>query len=1019
MNNPLIFSPISWMIPVQLTLKNFLSYRDATLDFRGLHTACVCGANGSGKSSLLEAITWSIWGKSRAGSDEDAIKAGAKDARVDFTFISNNQTYRTIRTRRRGRSQSLSFQVQTESGDFQSLDAKGVRETQKYIEQTLKLDYDTFINSAYLRQGQADKFMNESASKRKEVLVKLLNLDRYDDLAAKAKDNSKQYKGKAEQLEIQLQSLTQRLDTRSQIEQDLKTINQEFQEYQKQQESQRQELQSLQTLDRDRQNLQQQYQWQQQQCHNLEDDGKRAAQEVHHLESQISQLQQLIQQAPEITQAYQQGLQWQEEEESLGKKFQIERDTQQKRHQLEQQLNQKLNQLNLKLHQNQDRRSRLLQQEAENQELLNSASNVAAALQKLQAARDRLQRLDNIQLQVSPLQKRQNELQREIDRTRAQLMAKIDELDRTETQYQEDLSDFSQRRQKILDVDAQIRQLDNCKVYQNRLQEKERERLHFRERLQENQRTYEQQIEELKQKLTLLQKQDAVCPLCDRPLDEHYRNHVIEKTKNSHETTEHNIWTIREQMATCERELQDLQQESQEISQQLQPYDNLRQERGQLDAWLENSCEKQERLLEIQEEKAEIQEKMSLGQYALDCNAELQNIEAQLRDLQYNEQTHSLERGEVERWRWAEIQNAKLEDARRRQQKLEAEKPQIESDIEKITAEITELNSKSPLKQEIDRLETEIREIGYDRDRHDFLRKELRQFQHHSLRYHQLQQAEKELPPYQEKLQNSQQQLEAKRADYATYQERLKDLQNQLNQTTDRSEIIQNLNAQINQRRQKMDDLIMKKGRCEQQLHQLDNVKTEYKQIEENLKETRKKYRIHQELTQAFGKNGIQALMIENILPQLEAETNQILARLTGNQFHVQFLTQKPSKSSSKKNTKLIDTLEIAIADVNGTRAYETYSGGEAFRINFSIRLALARLLAQRSGTSLQMLIVDEGFGTQDAEGCDRLIAAINAIAPDFACILAVTHIPQFKEAFATRIEVSKTKDGSQLLLSN
>ena len=154
-------------------------------------------------------------------------------------------------------------------------------------------------------------------------------------------------------------------------------------------------------------------------------------------------------------------------------------------------------------------------------------------------------------------------------------------------------------------------------------------------------------------------------------------------------------------------------------------------------------------------------------------------------------------------------------------------------------------------------------------------------------------------------------------------------------------------------------------------------------------------------------------------MPQLEAETNQILARLTGNQFHVQFLTQKASKGTSKKKTKLIDTLDIVIADAGGTRPYETYSGGEAFRINFSVRLALAKLLAQRSGTSLQMLIVDEGFGTQDAEGCNRLVGAINAIASDFACILAVTHMHQFKEAFQTRIEVYKDYKCSSLQVSN
>lgn len=124
---------------------------------------------------------------------------------------------------------------------------------------------------------------------------------------------------------------------------------------------------------------------------------------------------------------------------------------------------------------------------------------------------------------------------------------------------------------------------------------------------------------------------------------------------------------------------------------------------------------------------------------------------------------------------------------------------------------------------------------------------------------------------------------------------------------------------------------------------------------------------------------------------------------------------QKPTIGTK---AKMIDTLDILIADARGTRPYETYSGGEAFRINFAIRLALARLLAQRAGAALQLLIVDEGFGTQDQEGCDRLIAAINAIASDFACILTVTHMPYFKEAFSARIEVSKTQNGSHLSLS-
>jgi len=89
------------MIPLQLTLKNFLSYRETTLDFRGLHTACICGANGSGKSSLLEGITWAIWGQSRAASEDDVLHTGTDYVRVDFQFISNQQTYKIIRSRHR------------------------------------------------------------------------------------------------------------------------------------------------------------------------------------------------------------------------------------------------------------------------------------------------------------------------------------------------------------------------------------------------------------------------------------------------------------------------------------------------------------------------------------------------------------------------------------------------------------------------------------------------------------------------------------------------------------------------------------------------------------------------------------------------------------------------------------------------------------------------------------------------------------------------------------------------------
>ena len=127
-------------------------------------------------------------------------------------------------------------------------------------------------------------------------------------------------------------------------------------------------------------------------------------------------------------------------------------------------------------------------------------------------------------------------------------------------------------------------------------------------------------------------------------------------------------------------------------------------------------------------------------------------------------------------------------------------------------------------------------------------------------------------------------------------------------------------------------------GAFQQQQQHLEDLQLQLQHKQQDLAQASQQQRIYQELVQAFGTNGIQAMMIENLLPQLEAETNHLLGRLSAHQLHVQFVTQRASK---RQQGKLIDTLDILIADANGTRPYETYSGGEAFRVNFAIRLAL------------------------------------------------------------------------------
>ena len=1005
------------MIPLQLTLKNFLSYRDATLDFRGLHTACICGANGAGKSSLLEAITWAIWGESRAATEDDIIHAGAKDVRVDFTFQNNQQTHRIIRTRNRGQSSSLEFQIETPNG-FRSLTEKGMRATQQQISHHLKLDYDTFVNSAYLRQGRADEFMLRRPSERKQILADLLKLNQYEELSEQAKDLSRQYKGQAEQLEQSLQLIKQQLQQRESTQEQQSLIETTLQQLQQTQETDQQQLQQLQAVQHQRINWQQQLTFVKQQYQNLSKDCDRLSQDIAATTTQQQQLSLLLDQESAIKAGYAQYHHLQQQDELFTSKFQTYQEAQQHRTQLQQQLTQVVNELNLQIRQTQAQLEALRPQEQEITEALSRSGEVAAGLEQLNNARIRLNKLDQLQLQVTPILQRRNSLQTQLDRAQAQLSAKLEALCSSEHQLNAQIATTPQLRQTVLQVDVTIEQLEKKRVYQQRVQEKGLERRHFQERLQENQRRYEDQIAELTQKLQLLQTHNAICPLCDRPLDEAHGRHVIQKTTAEQQDVQNQFWVVREQLAVCDRELQVLRNEYAELSKELAPYEELREQRGQLAARLEATDEVYDRLYEISEEKEQLERSLNLGSYAVDLQEELQQIDIQLQQLNYSEQTHALTRGEVDRWRWAEIKQAKLEDAQRRQGKIDERKPQLQGQIDRLQASLDQLQTTSELKQKLDALDQHMTQIGYNLAEHNTLRTALRQAQSWQLRYQELMSATEQYPQICQRLASVTQTLQARRTEQETINAQMDNIVKQLEQYPDATGDIQALEGQMQQRRRQLDEQLSQAGRLQQRFSQFELLQTQYDEQQQQFQDLQRQYRIHQELALAFGKNGIQALMIENILPQLEAETNHILSRLTGNQLHVQIVTQKAGRRTSKKTTKLIDTLDILIADASGTRPYETYSGGEAFRINFSIRLALARLLAQRAGTSLQMLIVDEGFGTQDAEGCDRLIAAINAIASDFSCILTVTHMPQFKEAFQTRIEVRKTQQGSQLSLS-
>jgi exonuclease SbcC len=206
------------MHPIHLKLRNFMSYREeATLDFSELRVACLAGDNGAGKSALLDAITWAIWGKTRASNDREVVALGELEMDVTFIFGLREREYRVFRRRTFGAraKPSLEFDVREAGADsWVSLTGDDIRATEHKIIETLNLDYETFVNSAFILQGRADTFTQKTPGERKRILGDILNLGEYDELEKLARAEERVLKQARDRALGEIDSLDRRLEER-------------------------------------------------------------------------------------------------------------------------------------------------------------------------------------------------------------------------------------------------------------------------------------------------------------------------------------------------------------------------------------------------------------------------------------------------------------------------------------------------------------------------------------------------------------------------------------------------------------------------------------------------------------------------------------------------------------------------------------------------------------------------------------------------------------------------------------
>ncbi|MCJ7718265.1 MAG: SMC family ATPase, partial [Anaerolineales bacterium] len=312
-------------------------------------------------------------------------------------------------------------------------------------------------------------------------------------------------------------------------------------------------------------------------------------------------------------------------------------------------------------------------------------------------------------------------------------------------------------------------------------------------------------------------------------------------------------------------------------------------------------------------------------------------------------------------------------------------------------------------------INADLKKIGYDAAEHDRVREVVMQGTIIQERKGALESAQSTLKPLDREIKDLKELLASDQKDLEKQTAEIERGQLALDTAKENAPDIRDVNSTLLKLKEKENILHREVGAAQQKVAVLEKQKSRKNELEEDRQEISNLVKQYKQLEGAFGKDGVPALLIEQALPNIEAKANQILERLSGGAMSIRFLTQRSYKDSNRDDLK--ETLDIQIRDQSGFRDYEMYSGGESFRINFAIRLALSHVLAQRAGARLQTLVIDEGFGSQDSIGRQRLIEAINLIRDDFEKILVITHVEQIKEAFSTQLFVEKTPRGSQVTL--
>ena len=955
------------MRPLILELEGFLSYKEKTvIDFSDLSLFAITGMTGAGKTTIIDAITFALYGKcprfEKGASKEDYISKGKDFFRVSLTFSLNHKTYTVGRYLKS--SKNIVVSLKENGKEIITEEKNKLREER--IKEILNMDYDTFTKVIVLPQGEFAKFIKpESPQERREIIMRLSNLDKIDKMRELAASQKKDLKNEIDSISLMIDNLKSTQENVEELQKKLDSLEQELSV----KTSEKKVL--LERLSKAKKKQE------------LKTELNKLTAEYENLENQKEQME-LIKKRIEFLKP------------KLSLKSDIERYIK---------LKNELEKTALEL----DKKNKeyFLKEQGYNKLLMNFET-IKADYEKTKYQEERVEKGYEI---ISTLK---NALSIESyitnDETRIrdleqQLKIKKEEKSKllAEIEYYENLS-------KEVDKEAIEKDIENLTVIISQLELKEKEKnkkLLEQKKLmeevddinkeilkyKEEQRNLDQELNANKNNIVLyysnmlktLLKENDTCPVCGGVY--HEKGHTTMLDIEIEENIIKNIEDIKRKIALLEDRLKSKKEALEKLSEEIESLEKELLEKEILQSRskelkqrreFQDNIQKKLEKLTSKKDKSE-NEILLLNKQKEALEKDLYDKKESLKTLEEKLLSYGVKEGHLQNKKNAiDKYKNKLDEIKKEIQNkrkiYEDTKEMIntyEKSIMLLKEQVSSLSvKKTTISEELNELETKLSSIE---DKEKVL-EELNRLENYERTYNE----------YILKLSNLKEQIQLKENEIANITEEAppQELENMLEVL---EEYVKTLNQEI--------------GSISSKINQAKENEKQIKELEETIKDLEKQYNIYERLEQDLKSDALQAYISQKIIEELVKYANVYASKM---EFPYSFKVEEKSREKDS----------IVVEDAFGnTRPIKSLSGGETFITSLCFALALSEAVGSKH---LKSLFIDEGFGTLDKETLEKVGNALELLSQNINKMVGIiTHVESLAEKFPNRLIVTKTKDGS------